>query len=219
MPAADLVSDLIPAQADGDSLDENELVSMVFLLIVAGHETTVNLIGNGMLMLFEHPDQHALLVQNPALLRGAVEEILRYQGPAEMSLVRWAREDVEIGEGRTIRRGEPVVVILAAAVRDRWPRCRGATTSLPIFLRHHRRGTAGQRIEATIRGPDAITIRTVRAAGRAGRAAPPRAARTYKALFGRRVLRETAVRGADSGASLAFRRLSMGVGYGFSVGR
>ena len=64
---------------------------MIFLLIVAGHETTVNLIGNGMLALFEHPDQLRALIADPTRIAGAIEEFLRYYGPVEMSLTRFAR--------------------------------------------------------------------------------------------------------------------------------
>jgi cytochrome P450 len=116
-PGDDLVSALVQAEAEGDALSESELLSMLFLLIVAGHETTVNLIGNGMLALFEHPEQLARLRAEPALIKPAIEEMLRYYGPVEMSLTRYAREDVELG-GQTIRRGEQVTVLLAATDRD-----------------------------------------------------------------------------------------------------
>ena len=118
-PADDLVSGLVEAESEGDRLSEDELVAMIFLLIVAGHETTVNLIGNGMLTLFEHPEQLARLKVEPSpdLMKGAIEEILRYSGPVEHSLSRWAREDIEL-HGQTIRRGEQVIVLLASADRD-----------------------------------------------------------------------------------------------------
>jgi cytochrome P450 len=116
-PTNDLVSALVQAEAEGDALTENEVLSMVFLLIVAGHETTVNLIGNGMLALFEHPNQMARLQGDPALIKPAIEEFLRYYGPVEMSLPRFARQDLELG-GQTIRRGDQLTVLLAAADRD-----------------------------------------------------------------------------------------------------
>jgi cytochrome P450 len=81
------------------------------------HHTTVNLIGNGMLALFEHPAQMRALAADPTLVNNAVEEFLRYTGPVEMSLTRFAREDVEI-DGQTIRRGDQVTVLLASADRD-----------------------------------------------------------------------------------------------------
>src|SRR5262249_11261130 len=84
-PGNDLVSGLIQAKEDNDQLSEAELVSMVFLLIVAGHETTVNLLGNGTLALLQHPDQLNLLRADPALLPTAVEELLRYSSPVSLS--------------------------------------------------------------------------------------------------------------------------------------
>ena len=90
---------------------------MVFLLLVAGHETTVNLIGNGVLALLQHPDQMELLQKDPALITSAVEEFLRYQGPLLTATQRWAREDVELA-GQQIKRGDYVVVLLASANRD-----------------------------------------------------------------------------------------------------
>ena len=105
------------AEAEGDKLSEHELLSMIFLLIVAGHETTVNLIGNGTLALFDHPAQFALLRDNPGLLKSAIEEMLRYYGPVEMSLTRWVRADTELG-GVPLYRGEQVVALLASADWD-----------------------------------------------------------------------------------------------------
>jgi cytochrome P450 len=90
---------------------------MVFLLIVAGHETTVNLIGNGVLALLTHPDQLAKLKNDPGLIKTAIEEFLRYRSPVMTSTDRWAREDV-LFEGQQIKRGEHVLVILAAANHD-----------------------------------------------------------------------------------------------------
>ena len=116
-PGDDLLSGLVQAEAEGDRLSEEELLSMMFLLIVAGHETTVNLIANGTLALCEHPDQYARLQQQPELLKSAIEEILRFYGPVEMSLTRWVREDTEFG-GERMRRGEQIVALLASANRD-----------------------------------------------------------------------------------------------------
>jgi cytochrome P450 PksS len=113
----DLVSALIRAEEAGDRLTEDELVAMVFLLLVAGHETTVNLIGNGMLALLEHPDQMERLRNEPALLKPAVEELLRFASPVEMATERYAREDVSMG-GATIPRGEMVYLVIASANRD-----------------------------------------------------------------------------------------------------
>ena len=90
---------------------------MVSLLLIAGHETTVNLIGNGMLALMEHPDQMDRLRNEPALIKPAVEELLRYDGPLETATERYAREDVTIA-GVTIPRGEMVFAVIASANRD-----------------------------------------------------------------------------------------------------
>lgn len=98
----DLVSDLISIEEEGDKLTEQELYALVFVLIIAGHETTVNLIGNGMLALLEHPQQKQLLMDQPDLIQAAVEEVLRFNGPAEISNVRWAKENVDF-QGIQIR--------------------------------------------------------------------------------------------------------------------
>ena len=116
-PRDDLITALVQAEEAGDKLTEAELSSMVVLLIVAGHETTVHLIGTGMLALLQHPQQLDQLRNDPSLMEAAVEELLRYDGPVEKSTVRWAAEDVEIG-GRLIRRKEAVNVVLCAANRD-----------------------------------------------------------------------------------------------------
>jgi cytochrome P450 PksS len=116
-PSDDLISGLVLAEAEGDKLSENELLSMIFLLIVAGHETTVNLIGNGMLALFDNPEQYARLRENPDLVKTAIEEMLRYAGPVEINLARWVRADTELG-GQFLRRGEQIVAVLASDNRD-----------------------------------------------------------------------------------------------------
>jgi cytochrome P450 PksS len=116
-PRADLITALVEAEEAGDRLDETELVSTVFLLLVAGHETTVNLIGNGMLALLTRPDELKRLRDEPALLVPAVEELLRFDGPVETSTFRFAAEAVELA-GVTIPRGAPVLVVLGSANRD-----------------------------------------------------------------------------------------------------
>jgi cytochrome P450 len=116
-PGEDLVSALVAVEDGGDTLSEEELCSMVALLIVAGHETTVSLIGNAMRALLTHPEQRAAIERDPALLPRAVEELIRYDGPVERTLNRWAAVDVEVG-GQTIRRGETVIVVLGAADHD-----------------------------------------------------------------------------------------------------
>ena len=117
-PTNDLISGLLQAEEEGDVLSQQEVIALIFLLIVAGHETTVNLIGNGMLAFFQHPDQFDLFKSDPAEhVKPAIEEILRYYGPVEMSLPRFAREDLELG-GKQIKRGEALNVMTAAANRD-----------------------------------------------------------------------------------------------------
>ena len=116
-PKDDLISGLVHAEENGQQLTEQELYSMIALLIVAGHETTVNLIGNGMAALLQHPDQKALLQRDPDLIESAIEEFLRFEGPVEMATERYAAEDVQIG-GTLIRRGTAVIIILAAVNRD-----------------------------------------------------------------------------------------------------
>lgn len=116
-PQADLISALLQAEEAGDQLSEDELYAMVVLLIVAGHETTVNLIGNGTLALLRNPEQLTYLQQHPEQMGSAVEELLRYDGPVERATLRFAAWDTELG-GHEIRRGEPIGVILGSANRD-----------------------------------------------------------------------------------------------------
>jgi len=116
-PGADLISAFLQVEEGGDTLSEEELFSMVVLLIIAGHETTVSLIGNAVLALLQHPDQRQTLESDPARMSHAIEELLRYDGPVERTLLRWAAADVELG-GQLIRRGEGVIVILGSADRD-----------------------------------------------------------------------------------------------------
>jgi cytochrome P450 len=116
-PGDDLISALLQVEEGGDWLTEQELSSMVALLIIAGHETTVSLIGNAVLVLLQHGDQRAELERDPTLIAPAIEELLRFDGPVERALNRWAAQDVELG-GKTIRRGEGIIVILGSADRD-----------------------------------------------------------------------------------------------------
>ncbi len=116
-PRDDLITALTQAEEAGDKLSKDELLAMAFLLIVAGHETTVNLIASGTLALLEHPQQAEALRNDPTLAKPAVEELLRYTSPVEMATERYPREDVEI-EGTTIPRGELVLAVLGSANRD-----------------------------------------------------------------------------------------------------
>ncbi len=115
-PRNDLLSLLIAAEEQGDKLSEGELLSTCILLYIAGHETTVNLIGNGLLALLRHGDQLRRLREEPALAASAVEELLRYDGPVQRT-ARFTTVDVEIG-GRAIDKGAMVVTAIGAANRD-----------------------------------------------------------------------------------------------------
>ncbi|KFA87090.1 cytochrome P450 family protein [Archangium violaceum] len=116
-PRDDLLSALLAVEEQGDRLTPAELISMLFLLLVAGHETTVNLIGNGVWALLNHPEQLERLRANPALIDSAVEEMLRFRGPVETSTQRWATEELEF-RGQVIPAGESVVASLLAADHD-----------------------------------------------------------------------------------------------------
>jgi cytochrome P450 len=113
----DLLSALVRASDQGEHLSEDEAAAMAFILLFAGFETTVNLIGNGTLALLRHPDQLAKLKADPALLESAVEELLRYDGPVEFGTWRFTTEPITIGRV-DIAAGEPVLAVLAAADRD-----------------------------------------------------------------------------------------------------
>jgi len=116
-PSDDLLSDLIRVQEGEHRLSEEELVAMAALMIFAGHETTLQVIANGMLALLTNPDQLATLRASPDLLPNAVEEILRFDGPANPGLHRYVLADVEIG-GVTIPAGSYVMLGTASANRD-----------------------------------------------------------------------------------------------------
>lgn len=115
-PQDDLLSALIAAEEQQDRLSEEELLGLCVLLFIAGHETTQNLIGNGLLALLRNRDQLEKLRDDPSLVRNAIEEMLRYDSPVQLT-ARPALEDVEI-DGHTIRKGEEAVVILGAGNRD-----------------------------------------------------------------------------------------------------
>jgi cytochrome P450 len=116
-PGDDLLSGLIHAEEQGDRLSQGELFSMLVLLIVAGHETTVSLIGNATLALLQHPATWQELQANPALIPQAVEELLRYDSPVERTLTRFATCDVELS-GQQICRRDLVVAVVGSANRD-----------------------------------------------------------------------------------------------------
>jgi unspecific monooxygenase len=115
-PREDLISALIAAEENGQVLSEDELVTTCGLLLIAGHETTVNLIANGTLALLRHPDQLRRLRDDPSLIRTAVEEVLRFDPPVQMT-ARIALDDIAVGSA-TFRKGQLAILLLAAANRD-----------------------------------------------------------------------------------------------------
>jgi cytochrome P450 len=115
-PGDDLLSVLIAAEEQGDRLSEDELVSTVNLLFGAGHETTINLIGNGLLALLRNPGELARLQADPSLVPGAVEELLRYDSPAQL-IRRWAHEDLDAC-GVHVEAGDEILMLVGAANRD-----------------------------------------------------------------------------------------------------
>jgi len=116
-PGDDLLTALVRASDDGEHLSEDEAASMAFILLFAGFETTINLVGNGTLALLTHPEQRARLLAEPDLLANAVEELLRYDGAVEFGTWRFTTEPIRVG-GVDIPAGEPVLAVLAAADRD-----------------------------------------------------------------------------------------------------
>ncbi len=157
-PGDDLVSALVVARDGDEQLSTEELLSTIFQLIVAGHETTTNLIGNAVVALYQHPEQLAALRADPTLLPAAVEELMRYDGPVHHATFRYATEPVTLGDA-TIPTGAQVIICLAAANRDRERYADAATLDL---LRddtanlafghgiHHCLGAALARAEAQI---------------------------------------------------------------------
>ena len=115
-PADDLLSALVE-ETDGERLDDEELLAMTFLLLIAGYVTTVSLIGTGTLALLRSPGEHERLRADPSLVPGAVEEFLRFDGPVNPGVTRYATEDLELG-GVRIARGDIVLLATAAADRD-----------------------------------------------------------------------------------------------------
>ena len=115
-PREDLISIMVAAEERGDLVTEEELVFSAMFTLLAGHETTMNMIGNGMLALLRDPDSLAALRRDPSLIDSALDEFLRYDSPVQVTF-RTALEDIEVA-GRTVPRGEHVVVFLGAANRD-----------------------------------------------------------------------------------------------------
>jgi len=116
-PGDDLLSGLIQTEENGDRLNESELYSMLNLLIVAGHETTVTLIGNAVLALLRNPSQLQAVIDQPEQMGQAVEELLRYDSPVERALTRFVTEDVELA-GQQLKRVDFIIAVLGSANRD-----------------------------------------------------------------------------------------------------
>jgi cytochrome P450 len=116
-PGDDILTGLIEAEEEGQRLTEDEIVAMTFLLVVAGFETTVHAIANGLLALFDAPDQMQRLREDAGLIDSAVEEMLRHRGPVHGTKMNYACEDVEL-HGVTIPRGTPTIPMLGAANHD-----------------------------------------------------------------------------------------------------
>jgi cytochrome P450 PksS len=149
-PGNDLISSLVQVEEHGDQLSENELISMIFLLIVAGHETTVNLLGNGTLALLQHRDQFQLLQNDPTLITSAVEELLRYTAPVSLSDERWASEDIPL-HGKLIRKGEMVYAALISANAD--PQHFSDSETLDITRRENQHLAFGKGIHFCLGAP------------------------------------------------------------------
>jgi cytochrome P450 len=116
-PREDLISAMIQARDAQDRLSEEELLGTCILLLIAGHETTVNLLGNGLLTLLHHPDQLALLQRHLEEMPSAVEEMLRFESPVQRATFRVTTSAIEIG-GQTLEKGQQVSAVIGAANRD-----------------------------------------------------------------------------------------------------
>ena len=115
-PGDDLTTQLVRAEEEGSRLSNDELTANIILLFGAGHETTVNLIGNGLLALYRHPDQLRLLRDDPSLITNAIEEFLRYDSSVQLT-GRVALEDATVG-GTALAKGDAILCLLGAANRD-----------------------------------------------------------------------------------------------------
>jgi pimeloyl-[acyl-carrier protein] synthase len=133
-PGNDLLSDLLAVEADGDQISADETVRLAALLLVAGHETTVNLIGNGTLALLRCPGQYEFLLQRPELARNAVDELLRFDSPVQLD-GRFATADLELAD-KSVRAGDAIILVLGAANRD--PAAFDAPNQLDVTRDAHR---------------------------------------------------------------------------------
>ncbi|MDR6974289.1 cytochrome P450 [Streptomyces sp. 3330] len=152
-PADDLLSRLIAVRdEDSGRLSEAELLGTAVILVVAGHETTVNLLGNAMVALLDHPEQARVLRENPEHIPGAVEEFLRYDPPLEITPTRFATEEFELG-GKQIKAAETVTIALTSAGRDA-PVEQGADPDqLDVLRKQPRHAAFGHGIHYCIGAP------------------------------------------------------------------
>ncbi len=148
-PRDDLISAMIASEDQGKFLSDEELLSNCVLLLEAGHETTTNLIGNGLLALLRHPDQLRTLRENPSLIGTAIEELLRYDSPVQLT-GRIATEDLEIGDKR-ISQGDTVILLFGAANRD--PAQFLDPNILDLYRRENRHLSFGQGIHYCLGSP------------------------------------------------------------------
>jgi len=148
-PREDLLSALLAAEEEGDQLTIDEVFATCILLLVAGNETTTNLIGNGLLALLRHPDQLALLRDAPSLIESAVEELLRYDSPVQLTS-RFVLEDVELN-GHTIAAGQPAIALIGAANRD--PEAFAEPERLDITRQENRHLSFGHGIHYCLGAP------------------------------------------------------------------
>jgi cytochrome P450 len=149
-PGDDLLSSLVHHRDHGDRLSEHELLGTAFLLIVAGYDTTVNLIGNGILALLQHPDQLRAVRADPTLLPAAVEEILRYESPLNTATIRFTAEPVTLGD-TVIPAGELVLIALLGANRDE--RRFSDADRFDVTRRQHRHIAFGHGIHHCVGAP------------------------------------------------------------------
>lgn len=150
VPQDDLVSALVLAREKDDALTEDEVVAMTFLLLSAGHETTVNLIASGTLALLGHSEQWRRLQEEPSLMKSGVEELLRFVTPAETSTERFAREDVEVA-GTVIPQGALVLGVIASANRD--PRRFEHPEALDVARQDNKHLSFGQGLHYCVGAP------------------------------------------------------------------
>lgn len=148
-PRDDLLSSLIAAEESGEVLSEDELMSACVFLAVAGHETTTNLIGNGLLALVRHPDQHALLRENPSLAASTIEEMLRYDAPVQRP-ARIAAENFN-WDGREVKKGQLLWQLLGSANRD--PAAFDAPNTFDITRQNNRHVTFNVGIHFCLGAP------------------------------------------------------------------